>query len=266
MAMLNFLQTVGRSAISYVDFAGRIFFFWADVMAKCLTPRFYFAETVRQIYSIGVTSLLLTCTVAISVGIVLAMQTIGTLEIFGATNFVAVVVGQAVVKEIGPVLTALMVAGRGGAGISAEIGSMRVTRQIDAITVSAVNPIRYLVVTRVVACMIAVPLLTVSADLLGILGGMIVGVQQTNISLQLYLSYTLEYIGLRDLIPGLLKTVFFGMLVGTVSCYYGFHATGGTEGVGNATKASVVTASLLIMVFDVVVTRILLWVFNAGIF
>ena len=264
--MSNFLQVVGRSAINFVDLSGRIFLFWIDVMLKCVTPRFYFSETVKQLYSIGVTSLLLTSTVAISVGIVLAMQTIGTLEIFGATNYVSVVVGHAIVKEIGPVLTALMVAGRAGSGISAEIGSMRVTRQIDAITVSAVNPTRYLVVTRVLACMIAVPLLTVSADLLGILGGMIIGVQQANISLPLYVSYTIKYIGLKDFIPGLLKTIFFGMLVGTVSCYYGMHATGGTEGVGNATKASVVTASLAIMIFDVIITRLLLWVFNANIF
>lgn len=264
--MLNFFQAVGRSAINYVDFTGRMFLFWTDVMLKCVTPRFYFAETVKQVYAIGVTSLLLTCTVAISVGIVLAMQTIGTLEIFGATNYVSVVVGQAVVKEIGPVLTALMVAGRAGAGISAEIGSMRVTRQIDAITVSAVNPIRYLVVTRVLACMIAVPLLTITADLLGIIGGMIIGVQQANISLPLYISYTIKYVGLQEFIPGLLKTIFFGMLVGTVACYYGFRATGGTEGVGNATKASVVTASLAIMIFDVIITRLLLWVFSASLF
>jgi phospholipid/cholesterol/gamma-HCH transport system permease protein len=266
LAMLNILQSVGRSAINYVDVAGRMFLFWTDVMIKCLTPRFYFSETARQVYSIGVTSLLLTCTVAISVGLVLAMQTIGTLQIFGATNYVSVVVGQAVVKEIGPVLTALMVAGRAGAGISAEIGSMRVTRQIDAITVSAVNPVRYLVVTRVLACMIAVPLLTVTADILGIFGGMIIGVQQANISLPLYISYTIKYIGLNEVIPGLLKTIFFGMLVGTVSCYYGFQTTGGTEGVGNATKASVVTASLLIMIFDVIITRLLLWVFEPGLF
>ena len=264
--MLNFMQLVGRSTIGYVDFTGRVFLFWADVMLKCITPRFYFSETAKQVYSIGVTSFLLTGTVALSVGIVLAMQTIGTLEIFGATNYVSVVVGHAIVMEIGPVLTALMVAGRAGAGISAEIGSMRVTRQIDAITVSAVNPIRYLVVTRVLACMIAVPLLTVSSDVLGILGGMLIGVQQADISLPLYISYTIRYIGLKDILPGLLKTIFFGMLVGTVSCYYGFQASGGTEGVGNATKASVVTASLAIMIFDVIITRLLLWVFNANIF
>lgn len=264
--MSSLFQAVGRSAIDFLDFSGRLFLFWFDVMLKCVTPRFYFSETVRQLYAIGVTSFLLTSTVAVSVGIVLAMQTIGTLETFGATNYVSVVVGQAIVKEIGPVLTALMVAARAGSGISAEIGSMRVTRQIDAITVSAVNPIRFLVVTRVLACMIAVPLLTITADALGILGGMIIGVQQAGISLPLYISYTVKYIGLLEIIPGLLKTIFFGMLVGIVSCYYGFQAAGGTEGVGKATKASVVAASLLIMIFDVIITRLLLWVFGGGLF
>ncbi len=255
-------RTLGRRIISYASFAGRLSLFWSDTMAKAVTPPFYFLETVRQIYTIGVRSLLLTSTVALSVGLVLAMQTIGTLQTFGAVNYVSVVVGLAVVKELGPVLTALMVAGRAGSGISAELGSMKVTRQIDALTVSAVNPMRYLVVTRVLACMVAVPLLTVIADVLGVLGGLIIGVMQGNISFYLYLSYTFKYVELVDIIPGLLKTVFFGMLVGVVASYYGFSTTGGTEGVGNSTKSSVVSSSLLIMISDVILTRILLWIFG----
>ena len=260
--MENLPQTIGGRMMEYAGFSGRLFLFWVDAMSKCVTPRFYFAETVRQIYSIGVKSLLLTSTVALSVGLVLAMQTIGTLQTFGAVNYVSIVVGLAVVKELGPVFTALMVAGRAGSGICAELGSMKVTRQIDALTVSAVNPMRYLVATRVVACMIAVPLLTVIADVLGILGGLIIGVVQGGISYHLYVSYTLTYVELTDVVPGLLKTIFFGMIVGTVASNYGFTTTGGTEGVGNSTKASVVTASLLIVISDVILTRILLWVFG----
>jgi phospholipid/cholesterol/gamma-HCH transport system permease protein len=260
--MKNLPRALGSDFISYAGSAGRMFLFWADAMAKTLTPHFYFHETVRQIFSIGVKSLALTSTVALSVGMVMAMQTIGTLKLFGAVNYVAVVVGLAVVKELGPVLTALMVAGRAGSGISAEIGSMRVTRQIDALTVSAVNPVRFLVVTRIIACMIAVPLLTVIADVLGILGGLIIGVVQGNISYHLYMSYTLTYIGYVEIFPGLIKTVFFGMLIGTVASYYGFQTTGGTEGVGNATKASVVSTSLMIMLSDVVLTRLLLIIFG----
>lgn len=255
---------VGSRFLSGMRVAGRMFFFWADAMGKAVTPHFYVGEMIRQLYSIGVRSLLLTSTVAISVGIVLAMQTIGTLEAFGAVNYVAAIVGLAVVKELGPALTALMVAGRGGAGISAELGSMKVTRQIDALTVSAVNPMRYLVVTRIVACMIAVPLLSVIADMLGILGGMTIGVIQGNIGYRLYWSITLKYITLSAVLPGLLKTIFFGMLVGTVASFYGFETSGGTEGVGNSTKASVVISSLLIMISDVILTRILLIIFPAA--
>jgi phospholipid/cholesterol/gamma-HCH transport system permease protein len=236
--------------------------FWADTMAKCITPRFYLAETVRQVYSIGVKSLLLTSTVAVSVGIVMSMQTLGTLESFGATNYVAVVVGLAMVKELGPVLTAIMVAGRAGSGISAELGSMRVTRQIDALTVSAVNPMRYLVVTHVMACMVAVPLLTIIADVVGIIGGMVIVVLEGHMGGHLYLSYTVRFVALRDVIPGLLKTVPFGLLIGLVASFYGFHTQGGTEGVGNATKSSVVTSALLIILSDVVFTRLLLGIFG----
>ncbi len=260
--MKNLPRAVGGDLLSYANSAGRLFLFWADAMGKALTPKFYFQETTRQVLNIGVKSLGLTSTVALSVGMVMAMQTIGTLKIFGAVNYVAVVVGLAVVKELGPVLTALMVAGRAGSGISAEIGSMKVTRQIDALTVSAVNPIRYLVVTRIVACMIAVPLLAIIADVLGILGGLIIGVVQGNINYFLYLSYTFTYIGYVEVFPSLLKTVFFGMLIGTVASYYGFRTTGGTEGVGNSTKASVVATSLMIMVSDVVLTRLLLSIFG----
>lgn len=255
-------QVVGGRLMEYASFAGRMFLFWADTMTKCVTPRFYFSETIRQMHSIGVNSLLLTSTVAISVGLVLAMQTIGTLQIFGAVNYVSIVVGLAMVKELGPVFTGLMVAARSGSGISAELGSMKVTRQIDALTVSAINPMRYLVVTRVVACMLIMPLLTIIADVLGIVGGMIIGVVQGNIGFQLYLTYTLEYIELTDVFPGLLKTIFFGMIIGTVASFYGFETTGGTEGVGNSTKSGVVTASLLIVISDVILTRILLEIFT----
>lgn len=262
LRMKNLPRALGSDFLEYANFAGRMFLFWADAMRKAFTTHFYFHETVRQVFSIGVKSLLLTSTVALSVGMVMAMQTIGTLKAFGSVNYVAVVVGLAVTKELGPVLTALMVAGRAGSGISAEIGSMKVTRQIDALTISAVNPIRYLVVTRIVACMLAVPLLAVIADILGISGGLLVGTAQGNISPYLYMSYTLKYIGYVEVFPGLIKTVFFGMIIGTVACYYGFKTTGGTEGVGNSTKSSVVTTSLMIMLSDVVLTRMLLIIFG----
>lgn len=262
MKIDRFSSIVGARVIGYAGFAGRMFNFGLDIMAKCVTPRFYVAEIVRQMYAIGVKSLLLTSTAAFSVGIVLSMQTIGTLKTFGAINYVAVVVGLAMVKELGPVLTALMVAARAGSGITAELGAMKVTRQIDALTVSSVNPVRFLAVTRFVACILTLPLLAIVSDILGILGGMIIGVQQGGMGFHLYLSYTLQYIKLADILPGLLKTVFFGMEVGIVASYYGFEAGGGTSGVGNSTQASVVTTSLFILVSDVILTRIFILIFG----
>jgi phospholipid/cholesterol/gamma-HCH transport system permease protein len=260
--MDDLVRAVGGWLLSSAGFWGRLCYFGAETMAKMVTPRFYYAETIRQMYAIGVKSLLLTATAALSVGMVMAMQTIGTLDQFGAGNYVAVVVGLAVVRELGPVLTALMLAGRAGSGITAELGSMKVTRQIDALQVSSVNPMRYLVVTRVAACMITLPLLTVIADVLGILGGMLIGVSHSGIGLHLYLSYTLQYVKLSDVVPGLLKTIVFGLLVGVVPCYYGFAAKGGTSGVGSSTQSSVVTTSLLILISDVILTRILLAMFG----
>lgn len=261
MIMERFLRSLGQHTLAKTEVAGRIFFFWADAVGNCLSRGFYFSETVRQIYGIGVKSLPLICTVGLSVGIVMSMQTLGTLEKFGATNYVAVVVGLAVVRELGPVLTAIMVAARAGSGISAEIGSMRVTGQIDALIVSAVNPVRYLVATRLVACMVALPLLTVIADVLGILGGMFIAVIEVSMNPHLYLSYTLEYVGLNDVISGLVKTIPFGMLIGVVAGFYGFYARGGTEGVGIATQAGVVTSAFLIILSNVIFTRILLQLF-----
>ena len=255
------MRSLGQFTLAATGASGRLFFFWADAMAKCLGRGFYFSETLRQIYSIGVKSLPLTGTVGLSVGIVMSMQTLGTLEQFGATNYVAVVVGLAVVRELGPVLTAIMVAARAGSGISAEIGSMRVTGQIEALIVSAVNPVRYLVATRLVACMVALPLLTVIADVLGIMGGMFIALIEAGMNPHLYLSYTLEYVGLPDVLSGLVKTIPFGMLIGVVASFYGFYARGGTEGVGNATQAGVVTSAFLIILSNVIFTRILLQFF-----
>jgi len=193
---------------------------------------------------------------------VLAMQTTGVLARFGAKEYVAVVVGLAIVRELGPVLTALMVAGRAGSGISAEIGAMRVPRQIDALTVSAVDPLKYLVVTRVAACVIVMPLLTAIANSLGLFGGFIIAVLQEGISPTFYAARTLDFIGFVDYVPGLFKAVVFGFIVALVACYQGYHTTGGTEGVGKSTTATVMATSLLVMLADVILTRVLISIFG----
>ena len=143
-------------------------------------------------------------------------------------------------RELGPLMAGIMVAARGGAGMGAELGSMRVTHQIDALTVSAVNPMKYLVVTRIVACMLVLPLLTVAANLIGILGGMIIGVTQVGMTPTYYYTLTVKYLTLKDVLPGIGKTSIFGLIIGTVGCYHGYNTEHGTFGVGQATKTSVV--------------------------
>jgi phospholipid/cholesterol/gamma-HCH transport system permease protein len=170
---------------------------------------------------------------------------------------VAVGVGLGVTRELGPVVTALMVAGRAGSGISAEIGSMRVTRQIDALRILAIDPHRYLVATRILACIIAMPLLTAISDFLGIAGGAFIGTTVGGITFATYLDTTLYYLTVWDVINGLLKTLLFGLIVGTTGAYYGFHTEGGTSGVGRSTTSTVVAASLMIFVTDVIMTQLL---------
>jgi len=254
--------TLGHLTFDLAAYLGELGLFSLEVCRTMFSSRLLVGETVRQIYSIGAKSLPLTTVAAGSVGVVLGMQTVGVLSRFGIESYVAIIVGQAMVRELGPVVTALMVAGRAGAGISAEIGSMRVTRQIDALQVSAIDPIRYLVVCRVVACMLVLPLLTAVADAVGMLGGLVVGASLANIPPSYYVSMTVRFIGVDDIVPGLLKTIVFGLIIGIVACYQGFSTKGGTEGVGVSVTTAVVASSLGILLSDVLLTRILLLIFG----
>jgi phospholipid/cholesterol/gamma-HCH transport system permease protein len=261
LGLNKLFETAGEDFESIMGIMGRFCIFMADALRRVFIRPFYLKETVEQAYYIGVKSLVLTSVTALAVGVVMAFQTIGVLSRFGAQNYVAVVVSLAVVRELGPVLTAIMVAGRAGSGITAEIGSMKVTRQIDALKVSVVNPMSYLVLTRIMACTIVVPLLTIIADVLGIFGGMI-GSAPSGLSFSLYMSVTLDYLGFVDVLPGLIKAAFFGFCVALIACFMGFHTSGGTAGVGRATTTTVVAASLTVMVSDVFLTRLLLIIFE----
>jgi len=255
------LQLAGHHVVRFVDYMGQLTLFFVAAFTALFRPPWFFREVIAQMFHLGVKSLPLVAVAAFSVGLVLAMQTVGVLSWFGAANYIATIVGMSMVRELGPVLTALMVVGRAGSGISAELGSMRVTRQIDAMRVSAVNPMKYLVGTRLLACMLVLPLLTGVADILGILGGWVIGVTQVGLTSKYYYQLTLKYITLKDVVPGVLKTVVFGAIIGTVGCFHGYHTTHGTFGVGQSTKAAVVTGSLLVLVSDVFLTRIslLIW-------
>lgn len=255
---------MGRGVLRQAEQAGRFTLFAASVLARLYAAPMYFREVVKQMYAIGVQSLLLVSVVVFAAGLVLSMQTVGVLERFGAKDYVAVLVGLSIVRELGPVLTALMVAGRAGAGMSAELGSMRVTRQIDALAVSAVDPLKYLVVTRVVACVLVMPLLTAIANALGLFGGFIIGVVQENMSARFYITKTLEYLAFADYMPGMVKAAVFGLIISLIACYQGYNTSGGTEGVGRSTTTAVMATCLMVMLADVILTRVLIALFGFG--
>jgi phospholipid/cholesterol/gamma-HCH transport system permease protein len=256
--MLDGLRQLGRFFLRCARYFGEFVLFATTAIRMLFDRPPFIRETIVQMYHIGVRSLPLVGLAGLSTGIVMGMQTIDILGKFGATQYVAVVVGLSMVEELGPVITALLVAGRAGSGISAELGSMLVTRQIDALKVLAINPLKFLATTRIVACILVLPLLTALADFLGILGGMFVGVTQGGIQYQAYIFKTLDFIRITDFIPGLIKAAVFGLIIGTVACHEGFKVQGGTEGVGRSTTSAVVLSSLMILVSDVYMTKILI--------
>ncbi|MBU4355939.1 MAG: ABC transporter permease [Proteobacteria bacterium] len=252
---------VGHQTMAFVDYMGDLFLFFVDACRSLLHPPWFVREVIAQMYHLGVKSFSLVAVASFALGLVLAMQGLSVLKLFGAANYIATSVAFTFVRGLGPLIAGIMLASRGGAGMGAELGSMRVTNQLDALTVSAVNPMKYLVVSRILACMLILPLLTVAANLVGILGGMIIGVTQVGMSPAYYYTLTIKYLTLKDVLPGIGKTAIFGLIVGTVGCYHGYNTEHGTFGVGQATKTSVVRSILLILIADVFLTKltIFLW-------
>lgn len=216
------------------------------------------AETVRQLDRIGVGSLNLTNITALFTGMVLALQTAYALAKFGARLYIGEVVALSLVRELGPVLTALMVGGRVGSGIAAELGSMTVTEQVDAIRSMAADPVRKLVVPRVWATVAMLPLLTILADAMGIFGGLLVGVLQEGLSPSFYLRRTAQVLTFDDLWLGLTKPVVFAFLIAIIGCYNGLTTRGGADGVGRATTHTVYVVAISVLVVDFFITKLFL--------
>ena len=223
-------------------------------------PPYEFHEIKKHMDELGVKTLPIVSVTGFIIGAVLAMQSQPILARFGAESVLPAMVSLSVVRELGPVITALIFAGRVSSGIGAELGSMRVTEQIDAMEVSAIDPFRYLVVTRVIACALILPMLTLYVVFLAIFGGYLAIILTQNMSLQLYVVSVVEAIRFSDILPGVGKTFFFGFIVGIVGAFKGYNADKGTEGVGKASTTSVVLASLLILVTDTVLVKITLWI------
>jgi phospholipid/cholesterol/gamma-HCH transport system permease protein len=215
-------------------------------------------ETSRHIVSIGISSLPIILLTAVFTGMVLALQTAYGLQRFGAKNYVGNLVGLALARELGPVLTAVMVCGRVGAGIAAELASMVVTEQVDAIRALGGDPIRRLVTPRLVAGVISMPLLAGCALLIGIWGGLVVAVGELGITAHQYYRSYLYAVQIRDVIDGLIKSLAFGMIVVSIACYKGLACRGGTEEVGKTTTAAVVTGSLAVFIGNFFITKLLI--------
>jgi phospholipid/cholesterol/gamma-HCH transport system permease protein len=221
-------------------------------------PRFPWLETLRQFEAIGVRSTTIVLLTALFTGMVLALQTGFALERFGAKLYVGTIVGLSLARELGPVLTALMVGGRVGAGITAEIGSMQVTEQVDAIRSLGAEPVQKLVLPRVIAGTLSLPLLAVIANVLGVLGGLLIAVTQFGIPGRFYLQTIYRTVTVTDLLSGISKTIVFGWIIAMVGCYAGLRTTGGTVGVGRATTRAVVVASIAILIADFFLTQAML--------
>lgn len=217
---------------------------------------FEWAEFVRQCYEIGYKSFTLVGTTGFIMGLVLALQLRPTLVDFGAESMLPRTLAISIVREIGPVITAIICAGKIASGIGAELGSMKVTEQIDAMDISGANPMQYLVVTRILATTLMVPLLTLLGDVLGLTGGFLAINISGHVSLQLYFNKCIASIGFSDLLPAFIKTIFFGFIIGFIGCYKGYNSNKGTESVGLSANSAVVASSLWIFVVDAIVVQI----------
>lgn len=235
---------------------GNVTLFTKQFFKEVFVPPYEVKEFLKQCYVIGYKSLPLVAITGFIMGMVLTLQSRPTLVKFGAESWLPGMVALSLIREIAPVITALICAGKISSGIGAELGSMKVTEQIDAMEVSAINPYNYLVVTRVLACTFMVPILVFFADAIGILGGY-VGINiHGDVNLYRFITQIFQSLEFLDLFPATIKTFFFGFFIGMIGCYKGFNATNGTESVGKAANSAVVTASLTIFIIDMVAVQI----------
>lgn len=251
----------GRFLFETASFMGGASMLFSSAVKELMRPPVYLRLIIDQIYQIGVKSLPLVCATAFSTGMVMALQFGYGLEQFGGKLYVPKVVSLSIVREMGPVFTSMMLAARVGAGIASEIGSMTVTQQIDAIRALGTSPIKKVVIPRVIATFISLPILTVIANTIGILGGLLVCQYELGIDAEFYIQKVSQTVWIKDYVEGLLKVAVFSFLISVPSCYFGLRTSAGTRGVGIATTKAVVTSSILIVVSDFFISK-LLWILS----
>ncbi len=254
--MIHFPQLIGRTVLAGLTTAGRLSIFTVVALIHCVRPPFYPRLILRQMIEIGYYSLPVVGLTAIFTGMVLALQSHTGFSRFEAEAAIPNVVVISITRELGPVLAALMVAGRVGAAMAAEIGTMRVTEQIDALTTLSTNPMKYLVAPRLIAALVMLPCLVLVADIIGVLGGYLVSTYKLGLNPGNYLRNTWEFLEPIDVTSGLVKAAVFGFIVALLGCYNGYYSKGGAQGVGAATTSAVVGASILILASDYIVTEL----------
>jgi len=247
--------------VSFFEWFGDLGLFCRSLAHAVFVPPYEGRELVRQLDEIGSKSLPLVAMAGAATGVVLSLQTRDSLTRFGAKSMLPAVIIFSLIKESGPIITALVVSGRVGAGIGAELGSMKVTEQIDAMEASAVNPYKFLAATRVVACTLMLPLLTLAANFCGILSGWIATTLAEPISLRLFIERGFKMLTFNDFLPATAMTAFFGLIIGLVASFQGMRTKGGTEGVGRSATSSVVLCSLFVILADVFLVRLSLVLF-----
>jgi phospholipid/cholesterol/gamma-HCH transport system permease protein len=259
--IVGIVGQIGRQTIHFLVHLDRLVRLGVDTLWWVFIAPFKgkglrWRSTIEQIVRIGFDSMPIVCTIAFFVGLIMAMQAAYQLERFGATIFVADLVAVSITRELGPLLTAIIVAGRSGAGIAAEIGTMKVAEEIDALRTMGFNPIKFLVVPRTLALVVALPSLTLLANLVGIIGGHLIAVTTLDISSIRYYNQTANALVMKDLTTGLIKTMFFALIIAAVGSYQGFIVEGGAEGVGKSTTSAVVVSIFLIIAADVFFTAL----------
>ena len=254
--MINPFRLVGHGILGTCETVGEIVMFASQALGRGLRGPLYWRQIIRQMIDIGYYSLPVVGLTAIFTGMVLALQSYTGFSRFEAESAIATIVVLSMTRELGPVLAGLMVAGRVGASMAAELGTMRVTEQIDALSTLSTDPMRYLVFPRLLAGFLMLPMLVLVADVIGVMGGYIVGVHKLGFGPVEYLNKTFEFLETQDVVSGLVKAAVFGFLVALMGCFQGYNSGRGAQGVGTATTRAVVSASILILTANYIVTEI----------
>ncbi len=252
---MSFVAAIGRVLLNFLASTGRLAIFAGISISHIFRPPFYPRLLLRQVIEIGYYSLPVVGLTAVFTGMVLALQSYSGFARFNAEGAVATVVVLSITRELAPVLAGLMVAGRIGAAMAAEIGTMRVTEQIDALSTLATNPYKYLVAPRLLAGMVMLPCCVLVADIIGVFGGYLVAVHKLDFNPAVYLKNTWQFLEIIDVVSGLVKAAVFGFLIALMGCYHGYYSKGGAQGVGAATTNAVVSASILILASNYLITE-----------